>query len=143
MFLGLSRSLLLNFHTYINTAFYFFALSNAIIAFFNLIPAFPLDGGRVLRAYIWDRTLDYGFSTNVVTKIGNILGYGILLCGVYFIFISKLAHAIWLILIGSIFVISSIQTKRKTTSIFLKMLSKEYDKIDKPIEENPKCFIIT
>ena len=143
VFLGLSRSLLLNFHTYIATSFYFFALSNAIIAFFNLIPAFPLDGGRVLRAYLWHRTQDYGFSTNVVSKIGSVLGYGILFFGVYFIFSLKLAHAIWLILVSSIFIISAIQTKRKTTSIFLKMLSKEYDKIDKPIEENPKCFIIS
>lgn len=143
VFLGLSRSLLLNFHTYITTSFYFFALSNGIIAFFNLIPAFPLDGGRVLRAFLWDRTLDYGFSTKVVSKISSILGYGILICGIYFIFTLHLAHAIWLILVSSIFIISAIQTNRKSTSIFLKMLRNEYDKIDKPVEENPKCFVIS
>jgi len=142
-FLALSRSLLLNFHVYIATSFYFFALFNTIIAFFNLIPAFPLDGGRALRAYLWDRTQDYGFSTNVVSKIGSILGYGSLFFGVYFIFILKLAHAIWLILVGSIFIISAIQTNRKTSSIFIKMLRNEHDKIDNPIEENPKCFIIS
>lgn len=143
IFLGLSRSLLLDFHPYITTSFYFFALSNSIIAFFNLIPAFPLDGGRVLRAYLWDRTLDYGFSTNLVSKIGIILGGGILIGGVYFIFTLQLAHAIWLILIGSLFIISAIQTNRKTTSIFLEKLSSKFDKIDKPFEENPKCFVIS
>jgi len=53
---------------------------NFILALFNLIPGFPLDGGRVLRALIWQRTGNYKRATRIATMIGR--GFAYLLIGV-------------------------------------------------------------
>jgi Zn-dependent protease/CBS domain-containing protein len=78
----------------------YLAWINWILAIFNLIPAFPLDGGRVLRAAVWHYTNNLTRATEIASKIGS--GFGILLMafGFYQLFVGDLVAAIWYFLIG-------------------------------------------
>jgi Zn-dependent protease len=56
-------------------------LMNGMLAVFNLLPAYPLDGGRVLRAIIWRRTGELRRATAAATTIGIRFGYGLMALG--------------------------------------------------------------
>ncbi len=78
---------------------------NAAILAFNLLPAFPLDGGRVARALIWHHDHDLLRATTLAASIGRGLGYGMIGLGVF----AALAGGfggLWLALIG-VFVIAA------------------------------------
>ncbi|HYN37208.1 MAG TPA: site-2 protease family protein, partial [Actinomycetota bacterium] len=72
---------------------------NAMLALFNLIPAFPMDGGRILRAYLWKRKGRIR-ATAFATKTGK--GFGLLLMGLGFfeIGVGDPAGGAWLIFLG-------------------------------------------
>ncbi|MBZ5660406.1 MAG: site-2 protease family protein [Acidobacteriia bacterium] len=55
---------------------------NFSLATFNLIPGFPLDGGRIFRAIVWGVTKDYGKSTRIAARGGQIVGYAMIAAGV-------------------------------------------------------------
>src|SRR5436309_437409 len=77
------------------------ALANAGLALFNMIPGFPLDGGRILRAILWDRWNDTGRATKVVSQIGNAFALFLILVGVLqFFFVQSIVSGLWLIFIG-------------------------------------------
>lgn len=54
---------------------------NGLIFVFNLLPAFPLDGGRILRALIWRRTGDLGRATSIAAALGRGFGYALVALG--------------------------------------------------------------
>ena len=54
---------------------------NAGLALFNLLPGFPLDGGRILRAIIWGFTKDYSRSTRIAARSGQVVAYGMIALG--------------------------------------------------------------
>ncbi|OGD21899.1 MAG: peptidase M50 [Candidatus Aminicenantes bacterium RBG_16_63_16] len=73
---------------------------NLMLAGFNLIPAFPLDGGRVLRAVLWGWKDNLRWATRVASSIGSGFGMILVLIGaVQFVF-GNLVGGIWLFLIG-------------------------------------------
>jgi Zn-dependent protease len=78
----------------------YLAWINFALAVFNLLPGFPLDGGRVLRALIWRRTGSLRRASRVATQAGKGLGIGLAVLGVVQIFGGALVGGIWLILIG-------------------------------------------
>ncbi len=55
---------------------------NALILVFNLVPAFPLDGGRIARAVLWRRSGDIGAATNKAAGLGRGFGYLLIAFGV-------------------------------------------------------------
>ncbi|HVA01935.1 MAG TPA: site-2 protease family protein [Terriglobia bacterium] len=73
---------------------------NWILAAFNLIPAFPLDGGRILRSALWHWKGNLWRATRIASNIGS--GFGILLMvfGVYRLLIGDFIGAVWWFLIG-------------------------------------------
>ncbi len=79
---------------------------NAAILIFNLIPAFPLDGGRILRALIWQRQGDMGRATRSAARIGRGFGYGLIALGVLAALMGALG-GLWLALIGGFLLLAA------------------------------------
>jgi len=73
---------------------------NLVLAVFNLLPAFPLDGGRVLRALLWLRSGDVLSATRSATRSGAFLAYTVMTLGILSLFQGALFSGVWLILIG-------------------------------------------
>ena len=73
---------------------------NWVLAIFNLVPAFPLDGGRVLRSIIWSKKKDLRKATKIASRIGA--GFGLLLSilGVLYFFMGAFIGGVWWLLIG-------------------------------------------
>jgi Zn-dependent protease/CBS domain-containing protein len=74
---------------------------NVLLAIFNLIPGFPLDGGRIFRALVWQRTHDYHKATRTATRVGQGIAYAFIAGGIALILVLGLwLDGMWLILIG-------------------------------------------
>lgn len=79
----------------------YLALINLVLALFNLIPAFPLDGGRVLRAYLWQRNGDILAATKASARSGAIFGYVFMGLGILALFQGALVAGVWQLMIGA------------------------------------------
>ncbi|MFO7888220.1 MAG: site-2 protease family protein [Eubacteriales bacterium] len=73
---------------------------NLILALFNLIPAFPMDGGRVLRSIIWKVKGDLTFATKIASSMGDMFGYFLIFLGLYWAFTGNIVNGIWFVFIG-------------------------------------------
>ena len=73
---------------------------NLILAAFNMVPAFPLDGGRVLRAALWAWRGDVAWATRVATMIGGGLGLGLIALGIFNAISGDVIGGMWMVLIG-------------------------------------------
>ncbi len=78
----------------------FLATINAMLFIFNLIPAFPLDGGRIARAVIWKVGGDANRATRVAGRIGEGFAYIIIAIGVFLAARGNLVDGIWLAVLG-------------------------------------------
>ena len=76
------------------------SMVNLIIGSFNLIPAFPLDGGRMLRAGLTKWKKDFDQATSIASKIGIAISFGIMGLGFVAIFRGSFVGGFWLIIIG-------------------------------------------
>lgn len=73
---------------------------NILLAVFNLIPGFPLDGGRILRAILWGRSGDADRATMVAARVGQAVAFGFILFGVLRFFGGAGFGGLWLAFIG-------------------------------------------
>ena len=73
---------------------------NVALAVFNMIPGFPLDGGRVLRAVVWWTTGDAARSTRVASRVGQFVAFGFIIFGVLSFFRGAGFGGLWLAFIG-------------------------------------------
>src|SRR5919106_1809620 len=73
----------------------YLAWTNLILAGFNLVPGFPLDGGRLLRAAIWKATGSLGRATRVASLSGQGVGWLLVAAGVAWLLAGDLAGGIW------------------------------------------------
>jgi Zn-dependent protease len=85
---------------------YYLGYINILLGIFNLIPGFPLDGGRVLRSIIWKITNNLRRATKIASNIGRGIGYLFIFGGIYFVFggavygFGGFINGIWFVLIG-------------------------------------------
>jgi len=73
---------------------------NAMLLVFNLIPAFPLDGGRIARAIVWRVTGDRNRATRVAGRIGEGFAYLLIGIGIFLAARGSLFNGLWLAIIG-------------------------------------------
>jgi Zn-dependent protease/CBS domain-containing protein len=79
---------------------WYLALINLSLGIFNLIPGFPLDGGRVLRAFYWRKTGSLKRATRIASESGKWIGVGIILLGLFSILMGNLISGFWFVIIG-------------------------------------------
>jgi Zn-dependent protease len=75
------------------------AVVNLVLAIFNVLPAAPLDGGRLLHAAVWRRTGDRSRATMVATRAGGWLGYTLVGLGILLTLVGDLS-GLWFVLLG-------------------------------------------
>jgi Zn-dependent protease/predicted transcriptional regulator len=73
---------------------------NVALAVFNLVPGFPLDGGRVLRSIVWWRTKDAVRSTRIAARVGQTIAIFFIAIGVYRFFGGAGFAGLWIAIIG-------------------------------------------
>ncbi len=73
---------------------------NVLLALFNLIPAFPLDGGRILRALLWQWKKDLTWATRVASRAGIVFGLLFAVLGVVAFFSGNFVGGLWWFFIG-------------------------------------------
>lgn len=80
--------------------FEYLAIINLILAVFNLLPAFPLDGGRVLRALLWRSSGDLVRATRNASVTSEVIAYALIAFGLVSLFSGSTAGGLWQVLIG-------------------------------------------
>ncbi len=73
---------------------------NIMLALFNMIPGYPLDGGRVLRAIIWGITRNADRSTQLASRVGQAVAFIFILLGLYRFFVGANFGGLWIAFIG-------------------------------------------
>jgi Zn-dependent protease len=101
--------------TPIYAMFKYLALINGILAIFNLIPGFPLDGGRVFRAAVWGLTHNLRRATEIAIDLGHAIAFAFILLGVWRLFEGDWINGLWVAFIGWFLenaVVSQVQQQR-------------------------------
>lgn len=79
---------------------YYLAYLNLLLAVFNLIPAFPLDGGRMLRAALWGWKRDIRWATRISSAAGSGFGLALIILAVFAVLQGNFIVGMWWFLIG-------------------------------------------
>ncbi len=78
----------------------YLAVINGLLAAFNMIPGFPLDGGRILRAIVWGATGNYKRATFITSVVGQVVAYILIFLGVYRVLGGNLFGGLWTTFVG-------------------------------------------
>jgi Zn-dependent protease/CBS domain-containing protein len=92
------------------------ALINAVLGAFNLLPAFPLDGGRVFRGSLWKRSKDLIAATRTATRVSEGLSLMMMLGGFVAIILGDFVDGIWIVVLGW-FIKSGAETSLRQTLV--------------------------
>lgn len=84
---------------YLAAILLYLGYANLLLVAFNLIPGFPLDGGRVFRAIVWGITNSLQRATKIASTVGVVIGYIFIAIGIFLVFSNPIS-GIWLIAIG-------------------------------------------
>lgn len=84
----------------VNGIFGYLRLINFVLAGFNLLPAFPLDGGRIFRAALWHIKKDLRWATKISSNIGSAFGFILIAIGILMFIRGAFIAGIWWALIG-------------------------------------------
>jgi Zn-dependent protease len=91
---------LTTFSTALNGTLFWLGYINLFLLLFNLLPALPLDGGRVLRSALWKAKGDFGWATRIAATFGRGFGYLMIAAGVLSFVVYRSIGGVWLALIG-------------------------------------------
>lgn len=98
MFAGLA--MLFPYSEMVGALAWWLSVTNAGLAVFNLVPGFPLDGGRILRAIVWGVTKSYTRATRIAGTSGKVVAYGMILFGAWYALKGQWTSGLWLAFIG-------------------------------------------
>lgn len=98
LFLGLP--MLLGLHATVDGVLFWLGSINLLLLVFNLLPALPLDGGRVLRSILWHLRGDFPWATRVAATIGRAFGYLLVALGITLLIVANPVSGIWLAFVG-------------------------------------------
>lgn len=84
----------------VGATLYYLALINALLAGFNILPAFPLDGGRVLRSILWGSMHDLARATNIAATVGRFFGWAFIAYGLFSLLSGNFLGGLWIAFIG-------------------------------------------
>ncbi|HEX2036998.1 MAG TPA: site-2 protease family protein, partial [Chloroflexota bacterium] len=73
---------------------------NAVVGVFNLLPGFPLDGGRVLRSILWGSTHSLRRATDIASYVGQAVGFGLVFAGLGLLLSGDVLDGLWTAFIG-------------------------------------------
>src|SRR5262249_40618955 len=104
---------------------------NFLLAAFNLIPGFPLDGGRVLRSFLWYRTGNLRDATRAAARVGEIFAMILMAIGLLSILFMHIVPGVWLILIG-LFLKNSAQSEYQSFEVRLGLHNMKVSEIMTP-----------
>src|SRR5256886_9948889 len=111
---------------------FYLAVTNLLLGVFNLIPAFPLDGGRVLRSIIWKISGSMRQATRAASITDQVIAYLFILLGIWLFFTVSILNGIWLGFIGW-FLLSSAQSANSQV-----MLASVFNSVTVGSVMNPK-----
>jgi Zn-dependent protease/CBS domain-containing protein len=94
----------------------YMAYINLYLGAFNLLPGFPLDGGRVLRSILWGSTGDLIRATDIAARVGQVFGWAFIGLGVYLVISVSLFNGLWIAFIGW-FLNSAADSSRKEVNL--------------------------
>lgn len=98
--LGFSMLGQINSAPYLDSALNYLGRINLLLGLFNLIPGFPMDGGRILRAIIWKLRGSFYQATRAASVTGQIIAGGFIAYGAYSVFNGNFGNGMWLGFIG-------------------------------------------
>lgn len=75
-------------------------VTNGLLAAFNLLPGFPLDGGRIFRAILWGATKNFSRATRIAGASGRLIAYALILLGFFGVFKGFVGQGLWGVFIG-------------------------------------------
>src|SRR4029453_11067387 len=78
----------------------FLAGGKPVVGFFNLVPGFPLDGGRLLRAALWGWSGQLGWATRWASRMGSLFAFTLVALGLVRALGGELVGGLWFVLIG-------------------------------------------
>jgi Zn-dependent protease len=94
----------------------YLGLINLALAAFNLLPGFPLDGGRVLRAGLWRARRDFVWATRVASRVSIAVGLGIIAYGFVMAFMGNLVGGLWLAFVGGTIMVAAQASYRQSVA---------------------------
>ncbi len=109
------------FNEYLAVVCWWLAWINGVLAVFNMIPGFPLDGGRVFRSIVWMVTGNYMRATRIATMAGRVVAYLFILGGIGMLFLPEWRfNGLWFLFLG--FLLHSAATTSYRQAILLDAL---------------------
>jgi Zn-dependent protease len=100
---------------------------NVVLAVFNLIPGFPLDGGRILRAFLWRLRKDFYQATRWAAHTGLFIAILFVVIGIVFIFSGDIMPGLWLAFIGWYLSVAAQEGYRQSISLPTEILTDSQD----------------
>ncbi len=85
---------------YVRALARYLGLVNVLLAIFNLIPGFPLDGGRIFRSLVWAATGSFARASRIAASVGELVAWGFILFGALLALRGLVFNGLWLAFIG-------------------------------------------